>query len=240
MDGERNNLRLIRIAMILVMAAAAVVITIQLKATNRDDNKDNEPKRRKIRMIALAVGFVMIVGIMGMTVLINQKKDETDKISDLTISTDLATGAVSGEETEEADTSDKFVYAIGKGNNAKNVTVSFPEEQSGFGLWRTVYYVALALLLVLVFGLLYYFRYERDLGFPIVNTIILILLMMITLYPVLNTVAYSFNDGTDAARAGIGIWPRQFSVDSYKQILTPTIYRAAGVSAAKTIITTRI
>ena len=240
LDGEKNNLRLIRIAMILLMAAAAIVLTAQLKASNRDDNPDVAPKRRKIRMLALAAGFVMIVGIVGMSVLINQKKDEIDRISDLTVSTDLATGAVSGEEAEtgDADTAEKFSYAIGKGNNAKTVTVSYPEPQSGFSFWRIVFYVALALPLMLVFGLLYYFRYERDLGFPILNTVILILLMFITLYPVLNTLAYSFNDGTDAARAGIGIWPRQFSVDSYRQILTPTIYRAAGVSAAKTIITT--
>ena len=44
-------------------------------------------------------------------------------------------------------------------------------------------------------------RKNRDLAFPIVNTIILILLMFITLYPVINTVAYSFNDGTDALRS---------------------------------------
>ena len=36
--------------------------------------------------------------------------------------------------------------------------------------------------------------------FPIVNTIIMILLVIITLYPVLNTLAISLNDGTDALR----------------------------------------
>ena len=41
-------------------------------------------------------------------------------------------------------------------------------------------------------------RIKRDRVFPIVNTVILFLLMFLTLYPVINTVAYSFNDGTDA------------------------------------------
>ncbi len=52
---------------------------------------------------------------------------------------------------------------------------------------------------------------RRDVVFPIVNTCILILICFITLYPVLNTVAYSFNDGMDALRGGIGILPRKFS-----------------------------
>ena len=80
---------------------------------------------------------------------------------------------------------------------------------------------------------------RRDVVFPIVNTIILILLMVITLYPVLNTVAISFNDSLDALKGGIGIWPRIFSTDSYKELITdPAIYRAFWVSLWKTVITT--
>ena len=82
-------------------------------------------------------------------------------------------------------------------------------------------------------------RIKRDVVFPIVNTIILILLMFITLYPVLNTVAYSFNDGTDALRGGIGLWPRVFSTKSYTSILSDSsVYQAAFISASKTILTT--
>ena len=237
LDGQKNTLRLIRILMILVMAAAAIVLTIQLKRSNRDFS-ENEPKRRSIRLCALVAAGVMIVGIMVMTVLICQKDDEMVVVSNLSAATDLAMGTAEDTAVGEEVPADKFSYVIGKGNNAKTVTVSFPEKQGGFTAWRIVHYVSLALLLVLIFVLLYFFRYERDLGFPIINVILLVFLMFITLYPVLNTVAYSFNDGTDAARGGIGLWPRQFSTDSYKQILTPTIYRAAGVSGAKTIITT--
>ncbi len=80
---------------------------------------------------------------------------------------------------------------------------------------------------------------KKDVVFPVVNTIILVLLMFITLYPVLNTVAYSFNDGMDAVKGGIGIWPRVFSTDSYNELLSDNaVYVAFGVTVAKTVITT--
>ena len=239
LDSQKNRLRLIRLALIAVLIAAAVVITVQLKRANRDDRRDAQPKRRRIRLLSLIAACVALVGVMVMSVLINQKDDEIVVLSDLTVATDLATGTVTDEQPADGQAAgDRFSYVIGKGNNAKTVTVSLPQAQGGFAVWRGVYYVSLALLIVLLFALLYYFRYERDMAFPILNAVLLVFLMFLTLYPVLNTVAYSFNDGTDAARGGIGIVPRQFSMDSYKQILTPTIYRAAGVSAAKTIITT--
>ena len=61
-------------------------------------------------------------------------------------------------------------------------------------------------------------RIRRDRIFPVVNTIFLLILVFITLYPVLNTVAYSFNDGTDALRGNIGLWPRVFSAYSYEMV----------------------
>ena len=80
---------------------------------------------------------------------------------------------------------------------------------------------------------------QRDVVFPIVNTVILVILCFVTLYPVINTVAYSFNDGTDALRGGIGLWPRVFSTKSYTSILSDSsVYQAAFISAAKTILTT--
>ena len=78
-----------------------------------------------------------------------------------------------------------------------------------------------------------------DWVFPVVNGLFLILLMFLTLYPVINTVAYSFNDGTDAVRGGIGLWPRKFSLDSYKSILSDnSVYGAAWISASKTVLIT--
>ena len=75
--------------------------------------------------------------------------------------------------------------------------------------------------------------------FPIVNTIVLTLLMFVTLYPVINTVAYSFNEGTDAVRGGVGLWPRVFSLKSYEAIMADnSVYQAAWISASKTVIIT--
>ncbi|MBE5792668.1 MAG: carbohydrate ABC transporter permease [Clostridiales bacterium] len=63
--------------------------------------------------------------------------------------------------------------------------------------------------------------------------------MFLTLYPVLNTVAISFNDGIDAVRGGIGLWPREFSVEAYKSLLSDKLtYNAFGISVARTVITT--
>ena len=73
------------------------------------------------------------------------------------------------------------------------------------------------------------------------NTLILILLCFITLYPVLNTVAYSFNDGLDAVKGGIGLWPRVWSLDSYDALVKdPAIYQAFWISFSKTILTTAL
>ena len=80
---------------------------------------------------------------------------------------------------------------------------------------------------------------KQDWLFPLVNTIFLILLMFITLYPVINTVAYSFNDGIDALRGNIGLWPRKFSLESYNSILSDkAIFLAAWISASKTVLIT--
>ncbi len=82
-------------------------------------------------------------------------------------------------------------------------------------------------------------RVRHDRAFPIFNTLFLILLMFITLYPVINTVAYSFNEGTDALRGNIGLFPRVFSTESYKSILSDSaVYQAAWISASKTVLIT--
>ena len=80
---------------------------------------------------------------------------------------------------------------------------------------------------------------NRDIVFPLVNGLILCILMFVTLFPVLNTVAISFNDGIDAVRGGIGIWPRQFSTEAYNALLSDKLtYNAFGISVARTVLTT--
>lgn len=80
---------------------------------------------------------------------------------------------------------------------------------------------------------------RRDIVFPVVNTLVLCLMMFITLYPVLNTLAISFNDGTDALRGGIALWPRVFSTRAYQDIFAdPAVYQAFFISVSRTVITT--
>jgi putative aldouronate transport system permease protein len=75
--------------------------------------------------------------------------------------------------------------------------------------------------------------------FPFFNAAGMILLMFITLYPVLNTVAISFNDGTDAVRGNIGLWPRVFSLKSYETIFADEIiYNAFFITISRTLIQT--
>ncbi len=82
-------------------------------------------------------------------------------------------------------------------------------------------------------------KIKQDRVFPIVNGIFLTLLMFLTLYPVINTVAYSFNDGTDALRGGIGLITRKWSLESYRTIMQDkAVYQAAFISATKTILIT--
>ncbi len=75
--------------------------------------------------------------------------------------------------------------------------------------------------------------------FPYINAACMCILMFVTLYPVLNTLALSFNDGTDAVRGGIKLWPRLFSLKSYETIfIDETIYSAFFITVSRTIVQT--
>lgn len=78
-----------------------------------------------------------------------------------------------------------------------------------------------------------------DKVFVTCNTIFLVLFVTITLYPVLNTLALSFNDGIDAVRGGIHLWPRIFTLSNYKTVLNQqNIITGAVVSVARTVLGT--
>ena len=75
--------------------------------------------------------------------------------------------------------------------------------------------------------------------FQIVNAIIMILFVIITLYPVLNTLAISLNDGTDALRGGIYLIPRKFTWKNYITVLQKdNLITGAYITVARTIIGT--
>ncbi|WP_246240917.1 carbohydrate ABC transporter permease [Anaerocolumna sedimenticola] len=73
--------------------------------------------------------------------------------------------------------------------------------------------------------------------FTILNSGILLLLSAFMIYPLLNTLAISFNDGLDAIKGGITIWPRMFSLKNYDIVFHMyTIYDAFFTSVTKTIV----
>ena len=78
-----------------------------------------------------------------------------------------------------------------------------------------------------------------DKVFVVCNTIFLVTFVIITLYPVLNTVALSFNNGIDAVRGGIHLLPRVFTLQNYKTVLDQqNIVTGAYISVARTVVGT--
>lgn len=75
--------------------------------------------------------------------------------------------------------------------------------------------------------------------FVIFNTIFMIAFVVITLYPVLNTLAISLNDGTDALRGGIYLWPRKWTIKNYITVLQKNnLITGAYITVARTVIGT--
>ncbi len=80
-----------------------------------------------------------------------------------------------------------------------------------------------------------------DLAFRIFNSIFMIVFVVVTLYPVLNTLAVSLNDGTDALRGGIYLIPRLFTWKNYSTVLQKdNLMIGAVVTVARTIIGTAL
>lgn len=75
--------------------------------------------------------------------------------------------------------------------------------------------------------------------FTIINTVFMIAFVVVTLYPVVNTLAISFNDGTDSLRGGIHILPRKWTLQNYITVLNKNnLLTGAYVSIARTVIGT--
>lgn len=80
---------------------------------------------------------------------------------------------------------------------------------------------------------------KADIAFTVFNSIFMILFVIITLYPVLNTLAISLNDGTDALRGGIHLLPRKFTWKNYTTVLEKNnLITGAFITVARTVIGT--
>lgn len=69
--------------------------------------------------------------------------------------------------------------------------------------------------------------------------LIVILFCLAILLPCLNVLVLAFNDGKDAARGGIWFWPREFTLDNFKEVFDDgSIMTAYGISIGRTVIGT--
>lgn len=85
-------------------------------------------------------------------------------------------------------------------------------------------------------------KYKQTIGDRIIrglNGFLLTLLGFVTLYPFIYFLVLSFNDGHDALKGGIYIWPRVFTLDNYsKAFQNPLIANSFKISILRTLICT--
>lgn len=82
-------------------------------------------------------------------------------------------------------------------------------------------------------------RSAADITFVTINTLVLTIFVIVTIYPIINTLAISFNQAMDALRGGITIFPRKFTLQNYITVLRKdTLIRAGVVTIERTVIGT--
>lgn len=73
--------------------------------------------------------------------------------------------------------------------------------------------------------------------FDILVYVVMFLVAAVTLYPFLNTIVVSLNDGIDTARGGLTLWPRKFTLANYQAVFADSrIPRSFCISVARTVI----
>ena len=72
--------------------------------------------------------------------------------------------------------------------------------------------------------------------FNIFNIIFMILLCVIMLYPYINQVAISFNDGMDSMRGGITIFPRVFTTSNYKAVFSNADFLSSAIISVVRVV----
>ncbi|OOM82466.1 L-arabinose transport system permease protein AraQ [Clostridium puniceum] len=76
--------------------------------------------------------------------------------------------------------------------------------------------------------------------FDIVLIAFMTIIAIITIYPFLNVLAISLNEATDTVKGGIHIWPREFTLQNYKEIFNGSSKLPTGliISVLRTVIGT--
>jgi len=82
-------------------------------------------------------------------------------------------------------------------------------------------------------------RGVKNIIFDCIVGLVMIWTLVITIYPIWNTIAVSFNDGLDALKGGIYLWPRKWSLESYQAVIKKeSMMVGFRISALRTIIGT--
>ncbi len=77
---------------------------------------------------------------------------------------------------------------------------------------------------------------STDTLFDIFLTVVLLAAGITTLYPFINVLAISLNDAVDAARGGIYLWPREFTLRNYFEVFKyPDLANSFVVSVIRTV-----
>jgi putative aldouronate transport system permease protein len=78
---------------------------------------------------------------------------------------------------------------------------------------------------------------RQDYVFDTIKILLLLILVVLTLYPFLNTAAVSLNEPRDTIRGGIKLWPRVWSTLNYEDIFDDqNILKATRNSILRTVI----
>ncbi|MCL2761678.1 MAG: carbohydrate ABC transporter permease [Treponema sp.] len=81
---------------------------------------------------------------------------------------------------------------------------------------------------------------EKPLGISdFIIIAIMVLICIVTLYPVWNVTVISFNDSQDTMMGNIYLWPRKFSLESYRMVfMDKAIVQAFTITVLRTLIGT--
>jgi len=75
--------------------------------------------------------------------------------------------------------------------------------------------------------------------FDFVNVLVMLVFISIMVFPFLNQLALSLNDGYDAMKGGIVLWPRKVSLSSYELLIShPKLLRGALISVLRVVVGT--
>ena len=73
--------------------------------------------------------------------------------------------------------------------------------------------------------------------FDFLNVLLMLVFSFSIIYPFINLLALSLNDGIDAIRGGIYLYPRKFSLESYRLIMqNMKLWRGFGVSVLRVAV----